>query len=71
MTNDSEEIAFWDIRNTSKRLLAIKGSGFDQVEFSKYHGDMLLISKDQDIQIFDLKNYKGDLQSDPSCVTVR
>jgi len=70
MTHDSEEIVFWDIRNTSKRLLAIKGSGFSQVEFCKYHGDMLLVSKDHDIQIFDLKNFKGELQSDSACTTV-
>jgi hypothetical protein len=70
MTNDSDEIIFWDIRNPEKRLLAIKGSGFDQVEFCKYHGDMLLISKEHDIQVFDLKNYKTDLQSESSCVTV-
>jgi hypothetical protein len=70
MTSDNEELVFWDLRNTAKRLLNIKVTGLSKVEFCNSRGDLLIVSKDQDIEMLDLKKFKAEASSEKHCIDV-
>ncbi len=58
LTGDTEEIAFWDIRNFSKALFAIKNGPAYQMEFSNASSNFVWLSKESSVEALSLVDWK-------------
>lgn len=70
LTNDAEELAIWDLRNLNKRLFTIKCSNLGEAEFYKAKGGYVLISRQNNIELIDLANYKGEEVNEKNGISV-
>ena len=57
---DGEEVVFWDIRNFSRKLYGLKFAGVAAAEFCLSRGDFVVLSRENEIRILDLKLSRGD-----------
>ena len=68
---DGEEIVFWDVRNYSKKLYSLKFAGVGAAEFCLSRGDFVVLSRENEVKIVDLKVSKGDEGGEHNGGTVR